>query len=141
MKTVERIIRDKSEAQLKGLIVELCDKFSDAYEHILIWGKSTGGVDINDKLALEYWKKAEKIIDDFNEYGGGSEYEENEAYGFIESISELVSALSWKTRQKIIDGMLVQYFYGNSGFDDPLTDRSEERRVGKECRSRWSPYH
>ena len=25
----------------------------------------------------------------------------------------------------------------------PLTsrDRSEERRVGKECRSRWSPYH
>ena len=32
--------------------------------------------------------------------------------------------------------------------DDPITndddrtpDRSEERRVGKECRSRWSPYH
>src|SRR5256885_7255072 len=24
--------------------------------------------------------------------------------------------------------------------DDPLA-RSEERRVGKECRSRWSPYH
>src|SRR3989454_12651783 len=22
-----------------------------------------------------------------------------------------------------------------------LTRRSEERRVGKECRSRWSPYH
>ena len=27
-------------------------------------------------------------------------------------------------------------------FNVPLiTDRSEERRVGKECRSRWSPYH
>jgi len=24
---------------------------------------------------------------------------------------------------------------------DNLEDRSEERRVGKECRSRWSPYH
>ena len=24
--------------------------------------------------------------------------------------------------------------------DDDFT-RSEERRVGKECRSRWSPYH
>src|SRR2546426_6188893 len=24
---------------------------------------------------------------------------------------------------------------------DHRTDRSEERRVGKECRSRWSPYH
>src|SRR5256886_4381706 len=36
----------------------------------------------------------------------------------------------------------------NAGFDlMPLkettakTGRSEERRVGKECRSRWSPYH
>ena len=29
-----------------------------------------------------------------------------------------------------------------SGFDDNLFHfRSEERRVGKECRSRWSPYH
>src|SRR2546426_8707789 len=25
--------------------------------------------------------------------------------------------------------------------DAELSDRSEERRVGKECRSRWSPYH
>src|SRR2546428_366589 len=24
---------------------------------------------------------------------------------------------------------------------DDLQNRSEERRVGKECRSRWSPYH
>ena len=26
-------------------------------------------------------------------------------------------------------------------FTSPSTARSEERRVGKECRSRWSPYH
>src|SRR2546422_11212793 len=26
-------------------------------------------------------------------------------------------------------------------FGDRLGSRSEERRVGKECRSRWSPYH
>ena len=28
-------------------------------------------------------------------------------------------------------------------FQNPelLEKRSEERRVGKECRSRWSPYH
>ena len=24
---------------------------------------------------------------------------------------------------------------------DTFSQRSEERRVGKECRSRWSPYH
>ena len=27
----------------------------------------------------------------------------------------------------------------NKGLE--LIERSEERRVGKECRSRWSPYH
>ena len=26
-------------------------------------------------------------------------------------------------------------------FKSELNSRSEERRVGKECRSRWSPYH
>ena len=26
-------------------------------------------------------------------------------------------------------------------YDVACTSRSEERRVGKECRSRWSPYH
>ena len=37
---------------------------------------------------------------------------------------------------------------GNLNFDDMIDRkeiedllRSEERRVGKECRSRWSPYH
>ena len=30
---------------------------------------------------------------------------------------------------------IIRTFFGK------LSDRSEERRVGKECRSRWSPYH
>ena len=30
----------------------------------------------------------------------------------------------------------LQYYTPEYGFN-----RSEERRVGKECRSRWSPYH
>src|SRR2546425_1466758 len=29
--------------------------------------------------------------------------------------------------------------HGMAGFEEDV--RSEERRVGKECRSRWSPYH
>ena len=28
-----------------------------------------------------------------------------------------------------------------TGLKNLTTARSEERRVGKECRSRWSPYH
>ena len=30
--------------------------------------------------------------------------------------------------------------YSDVKFDTPIP-RSDERRVGKECRSRWSPYH
>lgn len=122
LQTIEKIICDKSEAQLKGLIAEICKKFPDAYEYILHWGKNDVGGDITEKLALEYWRKSEKIIDEFNKYGGGSEYEEEESYDFIEKICELIPVLSWKTRRKIMDGMLVQYHYGNSGFDDALTD-------------------
>ena len=44
----------------------------------------------------------------------------------------------------VIKGILVHQGESNTG--DPawpgqLKRRSEERRVGKECRSRWSPYH
>ena len=36
----------------------------------------------------------------------------------------------------VMDGVFVP----NISFGFPVL-RSEERRVGKECRSRWSPYH
>ena len=61
---------------------------------------------------------------------------------------------------KHIDGAIARYFIicqGNSPIQveaiaesvgetvrkemNEKTTRSEERRVGKECRSRWSPYH
>ena len=36
----------------------------------------------------------------------------------------------------------VESMTGGSIFlSNIFRDRSEERRVGKECRSRWSPYH
>src|SRR5260221_2054038 len=46
-----------------------------------------------------------------------------------------------------LDQVAVQAPVGGIPFDLPLREarerfeRSEERRVGKECRSRWSPYH
>ena len=42
-----------------------------------------------------------------------------------------------ETGVKVFKGEIL--FNGNSILN--LTTRSEERRVGKECRSRWSPYH
>src|ERR1035437_4213867 len=44
--------------------------------------------------------------------------------------------------QIVNSGLAVLFFYFVSYFGiAPKTIRSEERRVGKECRSRWSPYH
>ena len=40
------------------------------------------------------------------------------------------------------DGVTQQELCNATFKDKPImTRRSEERRVGKECRSRWSPYH
>ena len=36
---------------------------------------------------------------------------------------------------------IIVYAESNSPLFDEAQYRSEERRVGKECRSRWSPYH
>jgi len=38
------------------------------------------------------------------------------------------------------EGYFQQYL-SNDGWQHERYERSEERRVGKECRSRWSPYH
>src|SRR6266480_5390393 len=56
-------------------------------------------------------------------------------------------SLRMKTEATVIR---VEHANGGEGFAVALedvslaegsSDRSEERRVGKECRSRWSPYH
>src|SRR3712207_8864573 len=36
---------------------------------------------------------------------------------------------------------IEQYIADTARLAWDVLDRSEERRVGKECRSRWSPYH
>src|SRR3712207_8967800 len=39
-------------------------------------------------------------------------------------------------------GAIRYRFYSRAGLTaEEVAKRSEERRVGKECRSRWSPYH
>src|SRR2546426_9562256 len=44
-----------------------------------------------------------------------------------------------QTRAIRPDVVLVDFFLGGATLLGLI--RSEERRVGKECRSRWSPYH
>ena len=47
---------------------------------------------------------------------------------------------SGNIRKKIYDHSELCFDEHGNPVIDPKT-RSEERRVGKECRSRWSPYH
>ena len=46
----------------------------------------------------------------------------------------------FKSEQKV-QSNLVATLIGPDGLIKDIRTRSEERRVGKECRSRWSPYH
>ena len=52
-------------------------------------------------------------------------YDEEETAGISTSISDTIDATSDMVEHQ----------------DGGPAERSEERRVGKECRSRWSPYH
>ena len=56
-------------------------------------------------------------------------------------VTAMYRAVSTLLREdKDISEMSVSMITGLAGIGKG-TARSEERRVGKECRSRWSPYH
>ena len=49
-------------------------------------------------------------------------------------------AIGWKISNVV--GCLISHIHkDHAGHVKEFLKRSEERRVGKECRSRWSPYH
>ena len=54
---------------------------------------------------------------------------------FFKTDKSSISAVFFD-KPRILIWFLVSYFVMVSRYV-----RSEERRVGKECRSRWSPYH
>ena len=58
-------------------------------------------------------------------------------YNEEESLPYLYDRLT-KLSDKI-ENYNMEFLFVNDGSKD--NSRSEERRVGKECRSRWSPYH
>ena len=58
----------------------------------------------------------------------------NQSYIKSTDINNLVENLKWH-----LNNLNINVDNGQSIYE--LEERSEERRVGKECRSRWSPYH
>ena len=61
----------------------------------------------------------------------------------VESFKGTVQLSGFVNSQKAVDkaGEIVRSVKGVNSIKNNLIVRSEERRVGKECRSRWSPYH
>jgi len=60
----------------------------------------------------------------------------------IFSLMLSLAALSLLTLRINLSGISARVYLGHPVFaGDRVSVRSEERRVGKECRSRWSPYH
>ena len=55
-------------------------------------------------------------------------------------ITRLIPTLNniFNTNGKNVEAIIL---YGSEARGTETEERSEERRVGKECRSRWSPYH
>src|SRR2546426_10328472 len=53
----------------------------------------------------------------------------------------VVEFLGGRERGELSDSPTLALLYGIAQARLGRHERSEERRVGKECRSRWSPYH
>ena len=68
-------------------------------------------------------------------------------YNVINGYKDLFCYTDENKNEKFIKGTTFNEIYSLYEFDRELRTiifkytRSEERRVGKECRSRWSPYH
>ena len=58
---------------------------------------------------------------------------------FVEAIEKVGITAQEADRDEYIVKQVITYVNEETGSEILL--RSEERRVGKECRSRWSPYH
>ena len=50
-------------------------------------------------------------------------------------LKEVMKMIDYKKEFEINDDEIEKFY------EILFAERSEERRVGKECRSRWSPYH
>src|SRR5256885_8076531 len=64
-----------------------------------------------------------------------------ERIGFLGERNRVLFAARDVARHEARRAVLTLEPYQPIGEQRDVEDRSEERRVGKECRSRWSPYH
>ena len=99
-------------------------------------------VDVEREVPIIDWPNA-KVPNPFKlffspetRFGAILDYE-NCPYYFEEMVMT-TDEIEAKYNKKVDANEVLKF---DKDFDETDLDRSEERRVGKECRSRWSPYH
>ena len=81
---------------------------------------------------------AKRIITISREFGSGGRFigeEVAKKLGIAYYDKDIIGQIAEKS------GFSTEYIKENAELSPKKGLRSEERRVGKECRSRWSPYH
>jgi hypothetical protein len=115
---------------------------------------------LNDSMELAFQSKPESIflLGDLNDSCQKWDSDHNKSelglklYDFVNSndLHQLITEpthIDWRGTANILDLLITDspgYILNqNQHLLPPIgsNHRSEERRVGKECRSRWSPYH
>ena len=96
-------------------------------------------IDASSKPFEENIEITRKVVEYAHDHGVVVEAELGTLAGIEDEVKVAAHAASYTRPEE------VEEFVSKTGCDSLAiaigTSRSEERRVGKECRSRWSPYH
>src|SRR3984957_18040991 len=101
--------------------------------------------ELQKKISAERRARVEERVRDairemaLDELRTAREYTQAELSRVLQVDQGSISKLERRTDMYI--GTLRRYIEAMGGSLQIRAVRSEERRVGKECRSRWSPYH
>ncbi|CAI8711129.1 TPR_REGION domain-containing protein [Bacillus pseudomycoides] len=130
--SLQDLCKELEKEELIALVKHLADQYMDIDMAVMEWYALQKGTEkkapVSNKLLWEYWDRAEAIISDFNDYGGGPEHLEYDVYEYLEKMTDVLSQYSISTEEKklLINRVFTQYAIGNSGFDDVLMDKIYE---------------
>ena len=115
---------------------EICDEYAKKDSRVVVIHKENGGVSSARNIGLK------KAVGKYISFIDPDDYLELNYYDELLKISKDNELDIAVCQIRTINYSTGEQYIGNI-FDGVAVNkkRSEERRVGKECRSRWSPYH
>src|SRR3712207_9309191 len=101
-------------------------------------------MNLNEMVKLGQWNKISTLNGLTEEFM--DKYQDQLNWGYICQTQKLSENFMRNHENKMVWNFVSKYQTLTESFINDYQnklnwDRSEERRVGKECRSRWSPYH